>query len=567
MILLSISDNHDSGAALIIDKEIIAAVNEERLTRKKLIGGFPYRSVEEVLRIAKVLPSDIDVVVVASTMTPCFLLRSLETFHNTVRNQSSSFSYLLNLYIIYQVFAHKAVLPQAAEEFFSKKVLRKKISAWGIKAPIVMVDHHCAHAAAAYYTQGDSRKTLIITADSMGDALSVTVSIGEGNRIQRIFSQTGFSSMSTYYSRLTEFLGFKPLRHEGKITGLAGYGKHNKDIVALAKKNLCFVEHNSAFNRKNHFLPERSDNRIYAALRRYSKEDVAYNFQNNFENEIVAFVDFWVKKTRVGNVVLSGGAFANVSVNKRICEIPDITKLYIFPHMGDGGLSVGASLFFLKPEPSRLKNIYLGSDYTNESIGAMAKKSGLRHVFLQEEDLCKKIAQLLFEGKTIAHFNGRMEYGPRALGNRSILYRADDPSCSEWLNRKLKREYFMPFAPISLAEETPKLYNDIDKINYTLRFMNIAVSCTDEMKTRCAGAVHVDQTARPQIIYEDDNHRLRTILEFYRSLKGISVIINTSFNRHEEPIVCSPEDALRSFVECELDYLVLNNFLLCKENI
>lgn len=562
MIVLGISDNHDSGACLIKDGQIISAVNEERLTREKLEGGFPYLSIEKVIEDSKISLQDIDFVIAASLMTPMFFLRMISSFHNNLRKKSSSFSYLLNLYIIYQVLVYKMGIPLLAEKYLSKKVIERNVRKLGIKVKVILVEHHHAHAASVYYTSGHAKKSLIITSDAIGDALSLTVNIGEGNNIKRIFSQTGFSSISTYYSRVTEFCGFKPLRHEGKITGLAGYGRFDKEIMRLAKRMLHFVEGKGRFNSINYFLKRASKRGIYKKLKKYSRKDIAYNFQRNFEEEIVKFVTFWVEKTNIKRIYFAGGVFANVSVNKRISEIDKVKKVYIFPYMGDGGLALGAVLDFLEPAPFYLDNIYLGSSYSKDYISRILRQTGLEYILLEEGKLRERIARLLYEGKTVAHFNGRMEYGPRALGNRSILYRADDPSCKSWLNKKLKRSQFMPFAPVTLDKEMGRLYKDIEKIRYTLRFMNVAVDCTEEMKNKCSGAVHIDGTARPQVLYREDNPRLYAILEIYSALKGISTVINTSFNRHEEPIVCSPSDAIRSFIECNLDYLVLNNFIV-----
>lgn len=562
MIILGISDNHDSGACLIKDGEIVAAVNEERLNREKLTGAFPYLSIAEVLRVSGVLPKEIDVITLASYMTPVSLLRLFHQSYNNFRHDKSSFSYFLNLYIIYHVFAYYFKIPVFIEKFLSEKITGWKLNRFNIKAPVMCVDHHYAHASSAYYTFPDNRNALIITADAMGDALSVTVNKGEGGNIKRIFSQTGFSAISTYYSRLTESLGFKSLRHEGKITGLAGYGKFNDKILKSANRQLNFIEQKSAFNHKNHFFKESLGDVPHREIMKYPPEDIAYNFQKNFEEEITKFVEFWVKKTGVKRVCLAGGIFANVSLNKKISGIREIDNLYIFPHMGDGGLSLGAALAYLKPDPFYFKNIYLGTEYSNEAIKTILDDAGLDYIVMEEDALCDKIANLIYEGSTVAHFNGRMEYGPRALGNRSIFYRADDKSCNDWLNDKLKRTEFMPFAPVSIDKEAEELYLNIGKILYTLRFMNAAVECSEKMKKLCPGAVHVDGTARPQILRKDDNPRLYKIMEIYKGLKGTSTIINTSFNRHEEPIACSPQDSVKSFIECELDYLVINNFLV-----
>jgi carbamoyltransferase len=408
---------------------------------------------------------------------------------------------------------------------------------------------------------------LIFTIDAMGDALSVTVSIGKGTEIKRLYAQTGFSAISTYYTRLTEFLGFQPVRHEGKITSLAGYGKPQPALMALAQEALAFVPAKEGFNFKNHFVKESVNDAFHRKLKNYTREDIAYSFQENFEVATTKFVEFWVNKLNIAHVVLAGGAAANVSLNACINRIPGIKSLYIFPHMGDGGLALGAALGFLRPRPFYLKNIYLGSRYDDRYIRDILKKSGFQFSFLDEPPMCEKIARLIFEGKVVAHFNAHMEYGPRALGNRSILYRADDPSCQGWLNDWLKRSHFMPFAPMTLDSEADSLYIDIETIRYTLRFMNVAVECTNAMKQMSPGAVHIDGTARPQIVYKEDNPRIYKVLQIYQRLKKTATFLNTSFNRHEEPIVCSPDDAIKSFHECELDYLVLNNFLVSKNSV
>ncbi|HTY44404.1 MAG TPA: carbamoyltransferase C-terminal domain-containing protein [Patescibacteria group bacterium] len=566
MIALGISDNHDSGVCLWRDGRIISAMNEERLARQKLKGGFPHLSIERAMEDAGIKPHQIDLILLGSEMTPATLLRLWEASHDSLRRKSSSFSYLLNAYIVYQVLAHTLKVPQALERLCSEKIIRGRLRQLNIKAPVIGIEHHHAHASSAYYTSGAQDDALIITIDAMGDALSVTVNIGRHNTITRIFSQNGFSSISVYYSRLTEFLGFRPLAHEGKITSLAGYGKPHPRIRQIAEKQLRFVEKRGAFNLKNHFLKERRSNRLYRELGGYAREDIAYAFQNNFESQIAAFIDFWVKVTGIRNVCVAGGAFANVSVNRKISQSRHVDRLYIFPHMGDGGLALGAVCAFFRPDPFYLKQIYWGPAYATAYIQRLLGGAGLTHLLMEEEALCVRVAELLAQGKTVAHFNAGMEYGPRALGNRSILYRADDPTCLEWLNRKLARERFMPFAPVSLFEEAESLYTGINKIGYTLRFMNIAVDCAPAMKERCPGAVHIDGTARPQILHAQDNPRLCAIMREYEKRTGTSTVINTSFNRHEEPIVCSPGDAMRSFLECGLDYLVLNNFLVCQKN-
>ncbi len=564
MIILGVCDNHDSGVCIYRDAELLFAVNEERLSRKKLQGGFPYLSIQECLRFTGINPSDVDVVVLASRMTPTAVLRLFSSWHDSLRHSRSSFSYFLNIYIIYQVIAHYLKFPEFLDEFFSRQIVGYRLARLGIRAPVHCVAHHKAHATGAYYSGGTTDKTLIFTLDAMGDGVSVTVNIGCGRDVERVYEQSGFSTISTYYSRLTEFLGFAPLRHEGKITSLAAYGHRNQKILALARTNLSFAEKTGGFICKNHFIPEDLNSGLYGQLKGYSKEDVAFNFQKNFEDEIVKFISWWVAKTGVFRISLSGGVFANVSLNHRIKGISSVESVHVFPHMGDGGLAVGAALGFIKPVPVLLKNVYLGPQYDNDLIRAYLKSNSIAHEFLDEEPLCEKVADLLAQGRTVGHFNGRMEFGPRALGNRSILYQANDPSAMDWLNKKMDRSSFMPFAPVSLDFEADNLYRNIDNVRNALRFMTVAVDGTDKLKQSCLAATHIDGTARPQLLSREDNPRLYRILEHYERRKGVATVLNTSFNRHEEPIVCSFQDALRSFKECALDALVLNNFLIYK---
>lgn len=562
MILLGLCDNHDSGACIFKDGELVFAVNEERLSRKKLQGGFPWLSIVACLEGTGIKPSEIDRVVLASLMTPTAGLRFFDGWHDTLRQRSSSFSYGLNAYILYQTVYHRLKFLERSDSFFSKRIIASRIAKIGIRAPISCIDHHEAHAAGAYYLSGDSQRTVIITLDAMGDGVSVTVSLGEGSHVRRVYEQPGLCAISTYYQRLTEILGFAPLRHEGKITSLAAYGRFNEKVLEIAKQCLSFSGQKQGFQYKNYIFPENRNSFPYKKLENYSREDIAFNFQKNFEDEITKFCVWWIKKLKVERLALAGGIFANVSLNQRMKEIQGIRQVYVLPHMGDGGLAVGGVLALLRPEPNRLKTIYLGPRYDNSLIRSLLETQGVSYFFLEEEALRERVADSLAQGKTVGHFDGRMEWGPRALGNRSILYRADDPSVMEWLNKKMDRSSFMPFAPVTLDLEAEDFYENIEAVRETQRFMTVAVDCTEKMKTSCPAAVHVDGTARPQILSRGDNPRLYGILEYYRKRTGVGTILNTSFNRHEEPIVCSPEDAVKSFKECNLDLLVLNNYLV-----
>jgi carbamoyltransferase len=297
---------------------------------------------------------------------------------------------------------------------------------------------------------------------------------------------------------------------------------------------------------------------------KYPKPTVAAAYQKVLEKVVCDYVAYYQKMTGLSNVVLSGGVFANVKANQRIFEIPGVKNIFIHPNMGDGGCCVGAALLLWAQKerltPVKIDDVYWGPEYKDIEIQNALKNAGLNYE--KPEKIERKIAELLIEGNIVARFNGRMEYGPRALGNRSILYHAKDPSVNLWLNKQLKRTEFMPFAPATLFEERHRCYKNIDGAEFSAEFMTITFDCTDFMLEQCPAAVHVDGTARPQLVREQTNKSFYQIIKEYFSLTGNPSIINTSFNMHEEPIVCTPEDAIKAFMQGNLHYLAIGPYLV-----
>ncbi|UCH11864.1 MAG: carbamoyltransferase [Candidatus Omnitrophota bacterium] len=557
MNILGISDSQDAGAALIKDGEIIAAVNEERLNRVKLFGGLPLLSIQKVLEIGKLTPEQIDLVVLASKMSPITLMRLLRNTHQRLRQRSLQFGYLLNLYLLYQVFAHRCIFPKEIEAFLSSRLIQKQLGKIGLNAKVVTVDHHLAHACAAF-SSSNLKRALIFTIDGLGDGLVVTVSIGQENgTVRKIYEQTGLSAITLYYSRITEFLGFIPIKDEGKVTGLAAYGNEGKAIDYAKSLLWC---RSKGFNRHNYFLKQNKNRGIYTELKRFARQDTAAAFQHNLENELKKFILFWIKKTGIRDLAFAGGLFANVKLNQRIHRLSEVDSVYIFPHMGDGGLAIGAAFSQIKRPPFRLSNLFFGPEYSNQEIENELKNYNFHYEYVHAIE--KKIAQLLAQGKIVARFRGRMEYGPRALGNRSILYQPTDSTTRKWLNRKLDRTDFMPFAPSTLAEYFGQCYLNPQGATYTAEFMNISFDCTEWMKKMCPGIVHVDETARPQLVRRENNPGFYLILDEYRKITGLPSILNTSFNMHEHPIVCTPGEAIEAFKQAQLDYLAIGNYLV-----
>jgi carbamoyltransferase len=261
--------------------------------------------------------------------------------------------------------------------------------------------------------------------------------------------------------------------------------------------------------------------------------------------------------------------FANVVLNQRIADLPECEAVYVFPAMGDGGLAAGAAFGEYRKRAGgddfleggrMLPHVYLGNAYTNEEIETALRKSGLpyRHY----DDIEGIIALLAFQGRVVARFNGAMEYGPRALGNRTILYKTDDPTVNAWLNERLNRTEFMPFAPACLAGHEQKLFHWNPAAQRAAQFMTITSDCTEWMKKNCPAVVHIDGTARPQLVDSETNPSFHKIITRYYELSGIPVLVNTSFNMHEEPIVRTPDDAVRAYQLGRLDNLAIGEFLL-----
>jgi carbamoyltransferase len=381
------------------------------------------------------------------------------------------------------------------------------------------------------------------------------VSLGEGGKIRRLRGFRFPHSLGLFYETVTSSLGFKPDRHAGKIVGLAAYG----DPEVLSDLLLAYFDRPAGdyrmFQGLNVYFSR------YLATR-FTKIDMAAAYQHVLEVVACDLVRHWLRETGCSDVVLSGGVAANVKMNQRIHELDGVRGTFVYPNMGDGGCGTGLALHFSCRNGARepLRDVYLGPDFTDAEIRRELEQLALP--FSEPSDLAGEIARRIHAGQVIARFSGRMEYGPRALGNRSVLYHARDPKVNHWLNQRLGRTEFMPFAPVTLWEARHRCYQRIDGAEHAAEFMTITFDCTDWMKENCPAAVHVDGTARPQLIRRDTNPEYYRIIEEYQKLSGIPCLINTSFNMHEEPIVCSPADAIRAFRQGRLDGLAIGSYLV-----
>lgn len=590
----------DSTVSIVEDGKILFAAGEERFSRTKQQSGFPRLALEKALAYTGLSISDFDQVCypfLTSESEQKLFSKNLEDerafirdFHprdlapqikealgrvpdrnepihglghpNAIMEKGFIHNSYYNMAGAQKLTSNNAALRssrqwgEAATESFRhwEKDLTEGLAGIGWTKPVKRMDHHLSHAANSFLCSGFER-ALCVTLDGYGSGLAGSVSEGRDGRIHRLHGLPFPNSLGTLYEHVTSSLGFKPSRHEGKIVGLASYG----DPSILGDILLSRIDETPG------------DFRIYEAnnvyfsrylASKFPKIDVAAAYQYVLEKVATNYIRYWVQKTGIDTIVLSGGVTANVKLNQRIFEIEGVNHIFVYPNMGDGGCGTGAALYHSWPggvKPS-ISSAYMGPDYSEADIERALQAEGLK--YQRPRNLAGEVAALIHGGEVVARFDGRMEYGPRALGNRSIMYHAREPEVNQWLNKRLGRTEFMPFAPVTLYEAREKCYHNIRGAEHSAEFMTITFDCTEFMRENCPAAVHVDGTARPQLIQREVNPGYYDILKEYEKLSGIPSLINTSFNMHEEPIVNSPEDAVRAFMQGALDYLAIGPFLV-----
>ncbi len=567
MYLLGISEiDSDAGAVLLRDSTVICGMNEERLSRIKLHQGFPHRSIDWILKSSNLSLQEIDYIAVAKAdpvVNPhlFFRVRELLQTHDYFSKDDPSSWWAKGLNLAIHRFRN------APRSISSARRMSREIQDWAVKNrctdKIIRVPHHPAHAACAYWASG-FEEALVVTLDGQGEGVTSQIYWVQSGQFKLLKETFMPHSLGIFYAAVTKALGFTPNRHEGKVTGLAAYANPEPRLLNEVRK-LAFNDGEGSFKAPSIYgnYPK-----ILRLAQKYGREQMASAFQQVLEEVAVRYIASYVEKTRAKNMALAGGVFANVKLNQRIHQIPGIENIFIFPHMADGGLGYGAAQMVYRSKtndrtPNPIRDVYWGPEYTNQEIESALKRHRLPYSY--SEDIAVEIAELLAQNKVVGLFNGRMEFGPRALGNRSIFYPATDPKVNEWLNKQLQRSEFMPFAPVTLAEEAPRCYEGLEGAQFTAEFMTITFDCTEEMKSQSPAVVHVDGTARPQLISESTNPRYYRILKEYFKRTGIPSVVNTSFNMHEEPIVGTPDDAIRAFLLGHLNYLAIGDFLVTKK--
>ena len=564
MNILGIHIGHDSSAALVVDGKIVADVAEERFTRTKHYCGLPIASIDYCLKSQKLKMADIDIVAVpADCSVPD--LNFLLDLKGAKRERKTK----------------KRSMLEFTEELFKKGAAKPPlyIKNFAIKhsTEIVHVNHHLAHAASAYYTNNLSEKQLIVTMDGSGDGMSIALWRGENGKIELLQSFPLSASIGFFYSNVTEALGWWHGDGEGKTKGLAPYGDYSKAQGVLTKFHPKFskgqvLEHHdfgrSFFWNEGGAIQWHYDEayEIRDLVQKYGREHIAAEAQRVLEEQVQEIIYPWMEKEGTRNLSCSGGVFLNVKLNQRIWESGRVTRHHIYPNAGDSGLAVGAALYaYYQVNPSapidNIEDLYWGPEYSETEIEAALKLRNL--LYRRVENIEEYVAKQLAEGKIISWFQGRMESGPRALGNRSILMSANQPQNKDTINARVKfREAFRPFCPSMLWENRADyLENPRDEF-----FMITSFTCVEGKRKKVPAVVHADATLRPQTVKKEFNPRFWNLINEFGKLSDEPLLLNTSFNIMGEPIVTHPREAVRCFYDNGLDCLALGNFVLEKNN-
>lgn len=556
MLILGISAlDKDSTLTLFEDHHLLYAVSEERLSRVKYQDGFPWKAFEDMCTATKISPHEIDIIAYpflsafdemrATSSCALRIFRQILTSTNLSKSQklSSILGYVLSLRGNYQV------------HHYADLWLQEGLTHYGLMDKLRRYPHELCHVAATYYASGFDQ-ALIAISDWYGTASSGGIFVGENGSIKQLINYDWPNSLGSYYARYTEALGFMPDRHEGKVLGLSARGDASSCYLDFLREFTIledgrFLHSHCLYNNANKCVGERSD--IAAAL------------QHTFETVLLSSIDIQRRRTGLTRICLAGGSMANVKLNQRISELENIDEVFVFPAMADGGSGYGAACLAIKEKLSTVptfNNVYLSRDFTEDEVLSSLKDSNCQFTICNDID--DKVAHLLSLGKIVGRWNGRMEFGPRALGNRSILANPRDPAVSARLNSLLKRNDFMPFAPSMTEEQAEIWFPVLQKVYKSSLYMTITFDVPPELAKLIPSAVHIDQTARIQVVSQKLNPSFHRIIDNFYRLTETPAILNTSFNIHEDPIVYTPRDAINCFRSAELDYLALGRYLVEK---
>lgn len=560
MIVLGIHIGHDSSAALIVDGTVVADVAEERFNRIKHFAGIPFQSINFCLKHANITMDQVTALATtrtSSVFNELFVLNGKKRIPETLQDKAIR---------MYSIFS-----PQWGKQL-PLYVNRFPLASG---TPIIKVPHHLAHASSAFYTSGFSSKCLIVTMDGIGDSTSVALWEGNPeNGIKCLKTFGGDASLGWFYGNATEALGWWHGDGEGKTMGLAPYGEPTcvSELLRFCpefRKGELIRPHDfgnvSCWNNQGALHWHFDDsNKMKSLVDAHSREDFAASAQKILETQAQELIYQWMSSKGLKNLCCSGGIFLNVKLNQRILSSGVCDDLFVYPNAGDSGLAVGAALHVCHEmagdhKSTRIEHLYSGPSFDNNEIEKALRLCGLR--YHRTDNSSQDAASRLADGKIVAWFQGQMESGPRALGNRSILVSANKAENKDILNERVKfREGFRPFCP-SLTDEKRDTYL---KNPHEAPFMIISFDVTDDKRNKVPAVVHRDGTLRPQTVKRSVNPKYWSLIDSFGQATGEYLVLNTSFNIMGEPIVTDPLHAVRCFYGCGLDSLVIGDFVIDK---
>ncbi|MDT3736066.1 MAG: carbamoyltransferase [Denitratisoma sp.] len=568
---LSGSLSHDPSAALYIDGRLVAAAEEERFIRDKHAKGrMPFEAAKFCLDFAGIKPADVDAV--AIPFAPISLMEPAR-WHYAKRYwyaPDRALDALFNGNRRYRRYRGRILECLAQLGFDPAKV------------DLVPVEHHLTHASSAYHCSGFTEKTAILGIDGKGEYATTFFGYGENGRIHKIREFYDPDSLGGLYGAITEYLGFEMLDGEYKVMGMAPYGDPRRyDFSRLAKfengelvintdyANVIGLRRYKDNGKGYYFSPKLIDwlgpRRLgdiaddpyihYAASMQKLFEDIALQMLEHYLGDILR---------ETGRLAFAGGGALNVKLNQRIIARPDVKELFVQPASGDSGTAVGAASYVsvARGVPvEKMEHVYLGPAYTNEEVVAACERHPSKPAWQRIEQVPQRIAHLLADGQPVAWFQGRMEFGPRALGGRSILGCPSVAGVADRINEQIKfRERWRPFCPSMLDTVGPQMLGS----DHPAPFMTFTFPVADAWKTRVPEVVHEDGTARAQVLRREFNPRYYDLMLEMEKLTGNGVVLNTSLNRRGEPMICSPTDALDMFFGSDLRYLIMEDVLVTK---
>jgi carbamoyltransferase len=536
---------HDSSAALMKDGDIIGAVEEERFNRIKHTGVFPVYSIKYLLDKENIKLDNIDHIVV-----PWIDSKYVDFVKNTKPFEKDKYDSTIN-------FLKKQSLER--KKYFGNKKINE-------------ISHHLSHAASSFFPSG-FKKANILVMDASGETEATSIFKGLNDDIQKVWSDdASFSSFGRVYARISRLIFVENANKEiveknlinshpfGKTMGLSSYGKPSVNFSDIINYNGSYkstiANYDIVWKRFKNFVRKKGEK-----LKQKHK-NLAASLQSSLENTVSKITEEIYDNTGIENFCLSGGVALNCKMNGMLLQKNFIKDIFIQPAANDAGSSLGAVLEFYNSlgykNKFKMKDTYLGPEYSNDEIKNFLKKSSLKHEYYG--DISGISAELLNKNKIIGWFQQRMEFGPRALGNRSILANPSQVKMSYNVNKIKHREFWRPLAP-SILEEKAK---DYFENNYSSPFMLLSFKVKEEKIKEIPAVVHIDKTTRPHTVSKEINPRFYNLIKSFEEISSIPMILNTSFNDKDEPIVCNPTDALNNFKKTKLDYLAIGNYLVRK---